>query len=283
MTSHRVVRRAAAASAAVLLVLTLAACGDDDSPSSDEPSSASTAGEATEAAEGEEPEEGQTVDPEQFVDEVLGDMSDLTTAHMAMSLEGGPAEVEMEGDVDYTTTPPEMTMTMSGAMMGLGDGSRDLEVRMVDGTMYLQMPFGDADKWVRFDVGAEGGPLSDDLVEQMNPGAQLETMKDAVTEVTYVGEDDTGEHYTLTVRSEAFRELQDQLGGTEGADLPELLTYDLWTDDDGRITRSEIAMGDLGEVTITLSDWDEDVTIEAPPEDDVVEMPEGMMPGTAGS
>lgn len=280
MTTHRVVRRAAAASAAALLALSLAACADDDPQAEDEPSSETT---TSEAAGGDEPEEGQTVDPAEFVDEVLGGMTDLTTAHMTMSLEGGPAEVEMEGDVDYTTTPPEMTMTMSGAMMGLGEDGRDIEVRMVDGTMYLQMPFGQADKWVKLDIGEKGGPLSDDLVEQMNPAEQLETMKDAVTEVTYVGEDDTGDHYTLTVRSEAFRDLQDQLGGSEGADLPSVLTYDLWTDDDGRITRSEIAMGDLGQVTITLTDWDEDVDIEAPPEGDVIEMPDGMMPGTTGS
>lgn len=274
MTTHRVVRRIAAASAAVLLTLSLAACGDDD-PSGGDESAGATA--AAEAAAGEE---GETLDPETFVEDVLGDMTDLTTAHMTMAMEGGPAEVEMEGDVDYTSTPPEMAMTMSGAMMGLGDGSRDIEVRMVDGTMYLQMPFGQADKWVEFEVGAEGGPLSEDLVEQMDPGAQLEAMKDAVTEVTYLGEDDTGDHYELTVRSEAFQDLQDQLGGTGGADLPEALTYDLWTDDDGRITRSEIAMGDLGEVTITLTDWDEDVDIEAPPASEVVEMPDGMMPGT---
>lgn len=280
MTTHRAVRRAAAASAAALLTLALAGCADDDPKAEDEPSGETT---ASEAAAGDDPEEGQTVDPDQFVDEVLGGMTDLTTAHMEMSMEGGPAEVAMEGDVDYTTTPPEMSMTMSGAMAGLGEDGRDIEVRLVDGTMYLQMPFGQADKWVKLDVGSEGGPLSDDLVEQMNPGAQLETMKDAVTEVTYVGEDETGDHYELTVRSEAFRELQDQLGGTEGADLPSVLTYDLWTDDEGRITKSEIAMGDLGNVTIELTDWDDDVDIEAPPEDDVVEMPEGMLPGTSAS
>jgi uncharacterized protein DUF6612 len=280
MTTHRAVRRAAAASAAALLTLVLTGCADDDPKAEDEPSGDTT---TSEAATADEPEEGQTVDPAEFVDEVLGGMDDLTTAHMEMSMEGGPAEVAMEGDVDYTTTPPEMAMTMSGAMMGLGDDGRDLQVRMVDGTMYIQMPFGQADKWVKFEVGDEGGPLSEDLVDQMNPGAQLETMKDAVTEVTYVGEDETGDHYTLTVRSEAFRELQDQLGGTEGADLPSVLTYDLWTDAEGRVTRSEIAMGDLGTVTIELTDWDEDVDIEAPPESDVIEAPGGMMPGTMGS
>jgi|SRR6478735_2003485 len=277
MTTHRAVRRAAAASAAAVLALTLTACGDDASKAGDASSSGTTTGAAL-----DQPEAGQTVDPTTFVDDVLGGMTDLTTAHMEMSLEGGPAEVAMKGDVDYSTTPPEMAMTMSGAMGSLGEG-HDIEVRLVDGTMYLQMPFGQADKWVKLDIGSKGGPLSQDLVDQMNPSKQLETMKDAITEVTYVGQDGTGDHYTLTVRSEAFRELQDQLGGSEGADLPSVLTYDLWTDDQGRIAKSEIALGDLGKVTITLSDWDEDVDIQAPPEGDVVEMPDGMMPGTSSS
>ena len=38
-----------------------------------------------------------------------------------------------EGDVDYTTTPPEMAMTMTIAMLGGGK----IEVRLVDGVMYM--------------------------------------------------------------------------------------------------------------------------------------------------
>jgi hypothetical protein len=42
----------------------------------------------------------------------------------------------MEGDVDYSATPPEMAMTMTNAMLGQGE----IEMRMVDGAMYMQMP-----------------------------------------------------------------------------------------------------------------------------------------------
>jgi len=279
MTTLHVVRRAAAATTVAMLTLGgLTACnGNDDEPTAtDEPSSSSP------SAASSSPSSGSTIDPETFVDDVLSGMSDPTTAHLTMSMEGGSAQVSMDGDVDYTATPPEMAMTMSGAMTGLGDG-KDIEVRLVDGVMYLKMPFGQTDKWVKFEVGKKGGPLSEDLLDQMDPGAQLESMKDAITKVEDVGEDETGHHYRLTVRSEAFRKLQDQLGGTKlggtGADLPEVLTYDVWTDDDNRLTQSVIALGDLGTVTMTLSDWDEDVDIEAPPSSDVMEMPDNMMPG----
>ena len=86
----------------------------------------------------------------------------------------------------------------------------------------------------------------------------------------------------MTVRSEAFRDLQDQLGaaGSGAADqLPSTLTYDLWTDDDGMLRQTKIALGDLGSVTMTMSDWGDPVDIEAPPADDVMEMPSGLMPG----
>ncbi|GAA1808227.1 hypothetical protein GCM10009795_061830 [Nocardioides hankookensis] len=213
---------------------------------------------------------------------MLGGLVDASTAHLSMSMKGGPAEMTMEGDVDYSKTPPEMSMSMKNAM--LGDG--EVQVRLVDGVMYMQMPQLGNGKWIKMDLDGKGSPIGDDLLKQMNPQTQLESMKDAVTKVEYVGEDEVGKHYTMTVRSQAFRELEDQLGaaGAGAADkLPSVLTYDLWTDDDGMLTQTEIAMGDLGSVTMTLSDWGQPVDIAAPPASDVMEMPSGMMPGTTAS
>ena len=277
MTSLPVVRRAAALGAAAVLTLAgLTACGDDDSPSSDEPKASESSSTAT------SPSAGATIDPSTFVDDVLAAMSEPTTAHLTMAMTGGSAEVSMEGDVDYTTKPAEMALTMSSSMMALGgdsDSASTIDVRVVDGVMYLKMPFGQSGKWVKLELGEKGGPLSEDMLDQLDPGAQLESLKDAITKVEDAGEDASGHHYVLTVRSDAFRELQDQLGGSGKADLPEVLTYDVWTDDEGRLAKSVVALGELGTVTMAFTDWGEDVDIEAPPESDVVEMPEGMLPG----
>jgi hypothetical protein len=97
--------------------------------------------------------------------------------------------------------------------------------------------------------------------------------------VEYVGEEDvdgeTLKHYTMTVRSEAVRDLQQDMG-TSGARLPKAITYDLWTDADGMMRKTTMVMGDLGTVTVELSGWGEPVDIEVPPASEVMEMPDGM-------
>src|SRR5690349_18531053 len=107
-------RRTAAAAIAVLALTGLTAC-NDDSTATDEPSSPTS----SESTPTESPTE--SVDPATFLDDVIGGMDDLTTAHVAMKMQGGPAEMSMEGDVDYTATPPEMAATMQYAMLGEGD------------------------------------------------------------------------------------------------------------------------------------------------------------------
>jgi LppX_LprAFG lipoprotein len=280
MTRRLAARRTLAAVAvAPLLLAGLAACSDDEPTAADETSDS--------ASPSASPATAGPIDPATFVDDVIGGLVDASTAHLSMSLKGGPAEVTMTGDVDYSSNPPEMSMSMKNA--ALGDGS--IEVRLVDGVMYMQMPQLGKGRWIKVDLAGSDSPLGDDLLKQMNPETQLKALKDSVTKVEYVGEEDVDgdnlKHYTMTVRSEAFRDLQDQLGaaGSGAADkLPSVLTYDLWTDDDGMLRQTEIQLGDLGSVTMTMSDWGEPVDIQAPPAGDVVEMPSGMMPsGTATS
>jgi hypothetical protein len=269
------VRRTAAATIAVLALAGLTACNDDSPTATEEPDSPTTSASSSESA-GASPSAGETVDPATFVDDVLAGMADATTAHMVMKVEGGPAEMSMEGDVDYSATPPEMAMTMNNAMLGKGD----IEMRMVDGAMYVQVPMLQSGKWVKVPLTGKDSPLGGDLLGQMNPGRMLEEMKGAIDDVTYVGEEDvdgeTLQHYTMTVRSEAFQKMQDQFGGTGAVDLPSLITYDLWTDDDGLMRQTKVSLGDLGSVAISMSDWGAPVQIEAPPQSEIAELPGGM-------
>jgi len=274
------VRRTAAATIAVLALTGLTACNDDNPTATEEPDSPTTSASSetsespSESADAS-PSAGETVDPATFVDDVLGGLADATTAHVVMTVQGGPAEMTMEGDVDYSATPPEMAMTMTNAMLGQGE----IEMRMVDGAMYMQVPMLGKGKWMKLPLTGKDSPLSGDLLGQMNPGKALEEMKGAIDDVTYVGDEDvdgeTLQHYTMKVRSEAFRKLEDQFGATGAVDLPSVITYDIWTDDDGLMRQTKISMGDLGSVTMSLSAWGEPVQIEAPPESELVEMPDG--------
>ena len=273
------VRRTAAATIVVLALGGLTACNDDtDSTATDEsPASATpTTSESPSDSASPAPTAGETVDPATFLDDVLGAMTDLSTAHLSMKVEGGPAQMTMEGDVDYTTTPPEMAMTMDYPMFGKGD----IEMRMVGGDMYMQIPMMSSGKWIKMPLTDKDSPLSGNLLDQMNPGTAMEAMKGAVDEVTYVGDEDVdGEslhHYTMKVRSAAFQKLQDELGGTGAADLPSVISYDVWIDNDNRVRQMKMSMGDLGAVTMTMSDWGEPVQIEAPPASEVTQMPGGL-------
>lgn len=261
----------------MLVVAGLSAC-NDSTTATDDPAAPTTsaASESPSESASEEPPAGETVDTAEFLDTVLSGIEDATTAHVSMTMQGGPAQMTMEGDVDYAATPPEMSMSMTNSMLGEGG----MEMRMVDGAMYMQMPQLGKGKWFKVPLGGPDSLLPGDLLDQMDPGQAIEGMQDAVDDVTYVGEEDvdgeTLRHYTMTVRSEAFRDLQKQFGGTGAADLPSAITYDIWLDGDDRMRKTEIAMGDLGSVTMTMSGWGEPVDIEAPPAADVVRMPGGM-------
>jgi hypothetical protein len=118
-------------------------------------------------------------------------------------------------------------------------------------------------------------PLGD-LGSQLDPTTQFEAFADAVTEATYDGavelDGETLDHYTATVdTAKLLQQLPDAAVGQSG--LPDSLTQEWWFDDEGRIRRFSSDFGGMaGSVSLSLSEWGEDVTIEAPPADQVTPM-----------
>lgn len=269
--------------AAVLVALAgLTSCSSsDDSTATDTSGGSSTSSSGSPSADASSPTAGETLDPATFVDDVLGSVEDATTAHLTMTTTGGSDAMTMEGDVDYSANPPEMSVTMTSS----ADSSQQIGLRIVDGVMYMQMAQLGNGKWLKMDLNGKNSPLSGGLMDQLDPGAGLDAMKDSIDDVTYVGEEDvngeTLQHYTMKVRSKAFMDLQN--GSSAGSQLPSLVTYDVWTDSDGMLRQTQIDMGKLGSVTVAMSDWGEPVDISAPPESDIMQMPDGMsMDGLTG-
>ena len=60
---------------------------------------------------------------------------------------------------------------------------------------------------------------------------------------------------------------------SEAGKLPDQLTYDLWLDDQDRPVQMEVDLEDQGSVTVKMSDYDQPVTIKAPPASQVQKMP----------
>jgi hypothetical protein len=194
-----------------------------------------------------------------------------TTAHLTMSVTGERQSMEAEGDVDYSSDPPDVAVTLGGDRFGEGT-----EVRLVDGVMYLKTPmFGE--KFVRLDLSDPDNPLGEKFGDLFDLRTVLDGIRDGLRSVTLVGEEEVdGErlrHYRVEMDpSEAMS--QADPSASAPAEAPENVTYDLWFDADGLLRRMQADLGsDDGTMTVVLSDWGEDVTIEAPPAREVTGAP----------
>ena len=274
------VRRVLAAAAATATVLALAGCGGDDDTAADKASSPSSAADSSAPADAATSDSGAAEESEaagsgeeMSADEFAGLLKDAldkaTTAHVTMDLGGTLGSGE--GDADYTKAPPELAMKLT--MDALGG---DVEVRLVGGTMYMKSPtFGD--KWVSIPLDDPNSPLGA-IGSNLDVKKQVELFADAVTSATYEGAEDVDgeslDHYTATVDTKKL--LQNLPSAAAGqVDVPESMTQDWWFDDDGLIRKFSSDVGGAATV-MTLSEWGEDVDIEAPPSDEVTTMPGGM-------
>lgn len=284
MTRQLTVRRTLAAAAiAPLLATGLVACGDGGSGSS------SAADSTAQVALSSDLAEGDTVDPDEFVKTVTDGVEASTTAHLTMKVSAGTSgTMTAEGDVDYTSAPPSLAMTMS---MPVGGG--EMDIRLVDGIVYLSMGQLTQGKFWKIDPSNAKGPLAslgmDKMMDRMDPAKVLGSMKDGISKVTYVGAQDGLHHYELTIDT---KKMLDATGAdvprSAQSQLPDTVTYDLWLDEQNRLTKmtmGDLPMGGGGSMELNVSDWGKDVDIEAPPAGQVTEMPDlgSMMQGMTGS
>jgi hypothetical protein len=275
------VRRALAAAAATATLVALAGCGGDGDSAADESSTTSAASDSptptgssapSDAATAESETAGQDADgageevsADEFAQLISAALDNATTAHATLDL---GALGSGEGDADYTTTPPELAMKMT--MDALGG---DVEVRLVDGTMYLKSPTL-GDMWISTSLDDPNSPLGG-LGSSLDVKKQMELFADAVTAATFEGAEDVDgeslDHYTATVDTEKLLQSLPSAAAGQAA-LPDAMTQEWWFDDEGLIRKfsSDVAGTTT---TMTLSEWGEDVEIEAPPSAEVTTMP----------
>jgi len=283
-------RRLAAAAVLPLALTTLVACGGDDAESTASDTAGSETSETPAAEEDESEAEpvdaaaGDEIEPAEFMDVFESAFEDATTVHMTMDMKTAAGDMTGEGDADYSATPADMTLTMSGGMM-----PGEIVTTMVGGVMYMQIPGMSADgQYFKIDLNDPNNPLGSGLTSQLDPKAMFEQFEDSLTSVTYDGEQDvdgdTADAYSVTVDANAVLEGQGQTM-PPGVDMPDDFTYTVYFADD-KFRRMEIAMGEsLGEVTMDFTDWGKDVSIEAPPADQVTDFPDlgAMMPSAGAS
>jgi len=280
-------RRAVAGALLPVLLAALVACGGDKDPvptaeevasesASADPSadeSTSEPAESTVEPSGEGEPDGRSIDKAAFVDELRAATEKYSSAHTTVRMDIAGQRMNAEGDMDYGSGKPTMRMTMRLPSM-----SGRMELRMVDGVMFMSMPpMTPRGKFLKIDPKDPNNPLGgqfDDLSRQMDPRRSFDAFEAGLREVRYVGEDSIGgetvDHYTLTLDAAAVAEEQ---GMQMPSGAPETIDYELWLDSEKRMRRVTFDLTGQGQMEMTMSDWGKPVRVTAPRPNQIMEMP----------
>ena len=260
--------RLVAAVAAVALGSVLTGCGSDEPESTDEPTTAessTTPSETTEATdEPSETDDGGQVAIDQFAERLTAGIANTKQAHLVISMTGAGGEMSGSGDVDYTSDPPEMQMTMEVGPQSIG-------MVLVDGTMYVKSSQAGR-KYFAFDLSDPTNPLGAGFAEQLDPAASMKTFVKALKSVVAAGSETVDgrqlDRYDLTVDTTMLPNQQ------ANAQLPADMKVTVWLDDKDRMARSVMDMGAI-RYDATMTDFEKALELEAPPADEITQQPAG--------
>ena len=262
-----------------LLLLSLTACGSDADTSAEEstPSESSSPS----SSEGSSPtptEAGGDAANAAFLDRLRAGVGESGSVHVAMKLTG-PLSMVAEGDTVYDAEGSEMQMSLE--MEGMGQAGV-IDMLLVDDTFYMSMD-GVTPPGKYFEV-PEDSPMMGGLQGggSLSPADSLKAFEAGLEKVEKLGQDDFGGEpvtgYRVTVDAE---EALEAMGAPETPGMPESLDYEVWLDDQDRMRRMIIELAGTT-VTADMTNWGEDVSIEAPGPGDIVDAPP-MMGGSAPS
>lgn len=255
-----------------------AACSDDGGSDG---SASSTAGGATTASASAsetaaddalaDVEEGGTVEPAAFLDAIAAAQEDAesyaTSYTMSLGMGGTPMTIKGDGVVDQSD-PAEPKVRMQ-----LDFGGQAITMIVVGDAVYMQQSPGG--KYTKMTAEQLEQTTGQDLSEMIDPQAQLEQSRDAITSVTYVGEEAVGGENARKFRvvMEPTQEMQTQAAGQQ---VPSEIPYDYWLNEDDRPVRMTMNM-DLGQTTtsmdMTMSKYDEPVTVTEPDASQLIATP----------
>jgi hypothetical protein len=263
-------RRYAAAAATAVLLLSLAACGSDADNASDTPTpttSASTTDGATPS--------GKEIDPTAFARRMTDAFSEMSTAHVSMQIDAQGAVISASGDVDYSGDAPEMALAMSSPSFGSGK----VEMRLVDGAMYMSLPkgAGDPGMFYKIDLDDPDNPLGASLgdLSSFDPRKTFDMFSTGVQKVVELGDEDVeGDattHYQVTTGT---AEIKKSLSKELRHGFPATLTFDIWLAEGDKLRKMTADLPGTGAITLETTNWGEPVDIKAPPAKRVAVLPQ---------
>jgi hypothetical protein len=269
------IRKAAVAAVLPLALGSLAACGSTDSSvTAADPAAPRTSPTAdTSKSSGSSDAKGQTVDHAKFLAMVKAGALKLTTAKFTMRMDASGQLISSEGALDMTGDSPAMKLSMD--LTGMGTPT---DMILLDGTMYIAMPSGNG-TYMKMDLSDPNGPLGSmgDTLGGIDPKSLMDQRSpDVFKKVVYRGPQTSGvqqlKHYSVTIDTTAVPMLK-RMPSSSTASLPKVMTYDLWLDEQGRMSRFKMLMKKVLSMTMTYSDFGAPVDIKAPDASRVTSMP----------
>ncbi|MBN6034493.1 hypothetical protein [Amycolatopsis sp. 195334CR] len=274
-------RKTALAAGGFALLLALTACGSETAPTTN-----NTA--APQAAE--KPASSLFNDAQELVRAASSRADQAKTAKFTLEMDMMGQKISGSGQGSFEGANSKMTMSMQ--MMGMS-----IEMRMVDGQVFMKMPEGQnptGKPWVKIE-GADAAELSSamDQAEQSDPRKILEMVQKAgkitnAESTTLDGQQVS--HYTVDLDLKKAG----GLGGASEADLKQLpdgitVPMELWLNAEQLPVQITMDMGVMmqkvaeqsgqqmpggsAKMTMKYTDWGAPVDVEAPPADQVGSMP----------
>jgi hypothetical protein len=248
--------------------------------------------------------------------------ADAGSAHMDMTMhmtlpQVGDVTIDVQGVSDFATGDSQITMDMGALFDQLGasalpgaDKSFVVEMRVVDGTMYMHFPdfmaqFMGGKPWVSLSGAdaVEGGASGLGPIGQADPKQYLEYLAAVSSGVENVGTEkvgdiDTTKYHAVIEFGKALDQVPESTLDTLGLDEDDLsqrlsalsqtvgaeMPVDVWIDGDGLLRKMHMDMEMTGmqmSIDMSLHDYGVDVAVDAPPADQVGDM--GAMLGDLGS
>ncbi len=270
-------RKILALASALALTVSLAACGDK------------TAGDA----QGDSGNEAAT-NLVALAKQVGDRTAETNSAHMVFTGGAGGMELKGEGDLQLGGADPAISMDMNAGAQG------QMGLVLLDGVLYMKLPTGmspSGKPWIKIDSKDQSNPmaqalggLTDQMRQNADPRLALEQFQQAGTIESSAEEELNGEqttHYKIKVDVQKL--VDDQKNATLKQAMQQAIEsglkdfpVELWLNGDDLPVRMMIEMPTADptsgkavpvKVQVDYSKWGEPVTIEAPPADQVGELP----------
>jgi len=249
--------------AATILALT-SACGAGDADLSATEAGAPDSAKASAAASSSSNE----LTRDDFVERIAAAQLAAGSAHLESD-----GQISMRGDVRLTED-----VEGAEAQVTMDVGATAMELRVVDGVVYVQLGALSGGKYVRIDLKDPKGPLAGhfgSMVGQIDPSAQLKQLREALVEFENQGpggEIDGVEttKLRLVLDTSTLLEGQDVAGPRMSAKAPKELEYTLYVGADDLLRQLTTDVGGSTS-TITWTKWGEPVDVSAPPESETTD------------